>query len=74
MTLAWDHEGKGSFAVAGGWLATAERLLADLDEAPEHGRLILMHALTALFHTAGLTLTPYWNWFFASGSGKSLTP
>ncbi|HJR96249.1 MAG TPA: adenylate/guanylate cyclase domain-containing protein [Gaiellaceae bacterium] len=49
MTLAWDYEGKGAFAVAGGWLATAERLLADLDEVPEHGRLILVHALAALF-------------------------
>jgi tetratricopeptide (TPR) repeat protein len=49
LTLAWDYEGKGSFAVAGGWLANAERLLADLEEVPEHGRLLLMHALAALF-------------------------
>ena len=34
MTLAWDYDGKGSFAVAGGWLANAERLLADLEEVP----------------------------------------
>src|SRR5436190_7985639 len=33
-----------------------------------------LQALVACFHTAGLTLTPYWNWFFGSGSGKSLTP
>jgi class 3 adenylate cyclase len=49
MTLSWDQDGKGAFAVAHGWLATAERLLADLDEVPEHGRLLLMHALTAMF-------------------------
>ncbi len=28
LALCWDHEGRGSFAVAGGWLASAERLLA----------------------------------------------
>ncbi len=49
LTLSWDYEGRGSFAVAGGWLANAERLLADLPEAPEHARLLLSHALTALF-------------------------
>jgi class 3 adenylate cyclase len=49
MTLGWDYEGKGSFAVAGGWLANAERLLADLEEVPEHGRLLLMHAFETMF-------------------------
>ena len=49
LTLAWDHEGKGSFAVAGGWLANAERLLEDVPEAPEHARLLLMHAMRTLF-------------------------
>jgi class 3 adenylate cyclase len=49
LTLAWDYEGRGSFAVAGGWLATAERLLADEPEAPEHARLSLMHAMGAMF-------------------------
>jgi class 3 adenylate cyclase len=49
LTLSWDNEARGSFAVAGGWLASAERLLGDLPEAPEHGRLILVHALTAMF-------------------------
>jgi hypothetical protein len=29
-----------------------------------------LQAVVACFHTAGLTLTPYWNWFFASGSGS----
>ena len=49
ITLAWDFEGKGSFAVAGGWLANAERLLADAPEAPEHAHLLLTQALTVMF-------------------------
>jgi class 3 adenylate cyclase len=49
LTLGWDYEGRGSFAVAGGWLANAERLLGGLPEAPEHGRLRLTHAMTAMF-------------------------
>jgi class 3 adenylate cyclase len=49
LTLAWDNEGRGAFAVAGGWRATAERLLADEPEAAEHARLQLGHALAALF-------------------------
>ena len=49
LALCWDYEGRGSFAVAGGWLANAERLLADLSESPEHGRLLLVHALQAMF-------------------------
>ena len=32
ITLSWDHGGRGAFAVANGWFATAERLLADLIE------------------------------------------
>jgi class 3 adenylate cyclase len=49
IILAWDYEGKGSFAVAGGGLANADRLLADEPETPEHARLLLTHALTAMF-------------------------
>jgi class 3 adenylate cyclase len=49
LTLGWDYEGRGSFAVAGGWIASAERLLAGVPKAPEHGRLLLTHALTAMF-------------------------
>jgi class 3 adenylate cyclase len=49
LTLAWDYEGRGSFAVAGGWFASAERLLADEPEAPEHARLAMTHAMNALF-------------------------
>src|SRR5919199_2643166 len=33
-----------------------------------------LQAVVARFHTAGVTLTPYSNWFFSFGSGKSLTP
>ena len=49
LTLSWDYEGRGAFAIAGGWLANAERLLADQPESPEHGRLLLVHALSAMF-------------------------
>jgi len=49
LTLRWDYEARGSFAIANGWMASAERLLADLPEAPEHGRLVLVKALTAMF-------------------------
>ncbi|HEU5264767.1 MAG TPA: adenylate/guanylate cyclase domain-containing protein, partial [Gaiellaceae bacterium] len=49
LTLSWDYDGRGAFSVANGWLANAERLLADLPDAPEHGRLLLSHALAALF-------------------------
>jgi class 3 adenylate cyclase len=49
LLLSWDHEGRGAFAVSNGWLATAERLLDGVPEAPEHARLRLMHALSALF-------------------------
>src|SRR5262245_1957455 len=49
LTLQWDYEARGSFAVSNGWMANAERLLADLPEAPEHARLLLVKALTAMF-------------------------
>ena len=49
VTLAWDYEGRGAFAVAHGWLATARRLLESLPESPEHGRLLLTDAITALY-------------------------
>jgi class 3 adenylate cyclase len=49
LTLSWDYEGRGSFAVAGGWLATAERLLGSVSEASEHARLLLTHAVNKLF-------------------------
>src|SRR4051812_50075748 len=33
-----------------------------------------LQAVVARFHTAGVTLTPYSNSFFAFGAGKSATP
>ncbi|HUG63895.1 MAG TPA: adenylate/guanylate cyclase domain-containing protein [Gaiellaceae bacterium] len=48
LTLAWDYEGKGSFAVSNGWFASGERLLADVDDAPEHAFLLLTKALGAM--------------------------
>lgn len=48
LVLAWDYEGKGSFAVSRGWFANAERLLVDLDEGPEHARLLLTKGLGAM--------------------------
>jgi class 3 adenylate cyclase len=60
LTLSWDYGGRGSFAIAGGWFANAERLLEGLPESPEHGMLMLFRALTALFaegdleHAVGL--------------------
>src|SRR4051794_4669600 len=35
LTLSWDHTGRNAHAVAGGWFANAERMLADEPEAPE---------------------------------------
>jgi class 3 adenylate cyclase len=49
LTLNWDYSGRGSFAIAGGWFATGERLLEGLPESPEHGLLMLFRSLTALF-------------------------
>jgi class 3 adenylate cyclase len=49
LTLSWDYEGRGAFSVASGWLANAERLIEGLPESAEHGRLLLTHALTAMF-------------------------
>lgn len=48
LTLAWDYEGKGSFAVSNGWFANAERLLANLEEGPEQARLLLTKGLGAM--------------------------
>src|SRR5262245_42089011 len=45
LTLAWDYDFRGSFAVGAGWLANARRLLDDLPDAPEHARMALYGAL-----------------------------
>ena len=49
LTVGWDHQGRGAFAVSRGWLANAERLLADLPESSEHGFLQLTKSVEALF-------------------------
>jgi class 3 adenylate cyclase len=49
LTLADDHVGRGSFAVAQGWFANAERLLEGVPESAEHGVMALMRGVTALF-------------------------
>ncbi|MDQ3876525.1 MAG: hypothetical protein M3322_13440 [Actinomycetota bacterium] len=49
LTLSWDHVGRGAFAVAHGWLATAERLLQGQPESVEQAQLTLTHAVNALF-------------------------
>jgi class 3 adenylate cyclase len=45
--LAMDHMVKGAFSVAGGWLARAERLLADEEESGAHGFLALIRGIGA---------------------------
>ena len=49
LNLAWDHEGRASYAVSQGWFATAERLLEGIPESVEHGRLLLTKGIGALF-------------------------
>jgi len=49
LSLSWDHEGRGEFAVASGWFANAERLLDGQPDSPERGRLVLTQALGAMF-------------------------
>jgi class 3 adenylate cyclase len=48
LTLSWDHEGRAAYAVSQGWYATAQRLLEGLPESVEHGRVVLVEALTAM--------------------------
>jgi class 3 adenylate cyclase len=49
LTLSWDHVGRGTFSVASGWFANAERLLEGQPESVEHGYLALTRAVNALF-------------------------
>jgi tetratricopeptide (TPR) repeat protein len=48
MDLAISHAARGQVAVAGGWLATARRLLEGSEERQEHGRLAAMGSLFAV--------------------------
>ena len=49
LALADDHVGRGLFAVGHGWFANAERLLEGQPESVEHGVLMLMRGINALF-------------------------
>jgi len=49
LTLASLHHGRGATSVAAGWLATAQRLLADLPECAEHGRLAATLSFVGLY-------------------------
>jgi class 3 adenylate cyclase len=44
LDLFADHLTKADMAVAGGWYSTAQRLLADQPECPEHGMLTYIEA------------------------------
>ena len=48
IQLAGDYDNRSAMAVAGGWLARAERLLRDQDEGVEHGHLALARGIAAL--------------------------
>jgi class 3 adenylate cyclase len=47
LHLAFHHAGRGSIAVAGGWLESAVGLLADLPECAEHGWLAWIQGIVA---------------------------
>src|SRR5918995_2104836 len=48
VMLSMDHANRAAMSVASGWLARAERLLADADEGVEHGHLALARGMGAL--------------------------
>ncbi len=48
IQLAGDYDNRSAMAVAGGWLARAERLLRDQEEGVEHGHLALARGMAAL--------------------------
>jgi class 3 adenylate cyclase len=47
LNLAFHHAGRGSIAVAGGWLESATALLSDLPECAEHGWLAWIEGIVA---------------------------
>ena len=49
LTLSQDHAGREAYAVAQGWLAKAERLLADEPEAGEHAFLTLIRGVNTFW-------------------------
>ena len=62
VMVAIDHANRAALAVASGWIARAERLLATEDEGVAHGHLALAHGMTALdlgeLDTAGTGVRP----------------
>ena len=48
VMVAIDHANRAAMSVAGGWLARAERLLANEEEGIAHGHLALAHGMSAL--------------------------
>ena len=48
ILVAIDHANRAAMAVAGGWIARAERLLANEEEGIAHGHLALAHGMSAL--------------------------
>jgi class 3 adenylate cyclase len=55
LTISWDHVGRGAFAVANGWFANADRLLAEEPDSPVHAFLTLTRAVSALFGGGNLS-------------------
>jgi class 3 adenylate cyclase len=54
LTLSSDQTGRGAFAVAQGWFANAERLLANELESAEHGLLALTRAVNLMYGEGNL--------------------
>jgi class 3 adenylate cyclase len=48
IALTFDHANRSAFSVSRGWLAKAERLLADVPESTEHGHLAMARGMAAL--------------------------
>jgi class 3 adenylate cyclase len=48
VMVSIDHANRAAMAVASGWLARAERLLANEEESVAHGHLALAHGMGAL--------------------------
>jgi class 3 adenylate cyclase len=49
LTLSWDQNGRGAFAVSQGWFSNAERLLEGQPESAAHAYLTLTRAVHAMF-------------------------
>ena len=48
ILLAWDHAARGIMAVYQGWMAKAERLLADDHDTPEYAYLVTTRGFTSM--------------------------